>query len=126
MAPPLTLTATQIREKRADNPKLRERVFEDRLGITDARFLSAFQGHCVTPVNSHPDQIMHAAQTMGDVMALTRNVSCVHEKIGVYDNYHPGHHAAMVLSEDIDLRIFPSHWCHGFMVEKETAAGVIL
>lgn len=124
MASPLTLTATQIREKRADNPKLRERDFADMLGITEAQFLSAFQGHGVTPVNSHPDQIMHAAQTMGDVMALTRNVSCVHEKIGVYDNYHPGHHAAMVLSEDIDLRIFPSHWCHGFMVEKETDAGV--
>jgi putative hemin transport protein len=30
----------------------------------------------------------------------------------------------MVLAEAIDLRIFPKHWCHGFMVEKETEGGV--
>ena len=36
-----------------------------------------------------------AAQKLGEVMALTRNPSCVHEKVGRYDNYHsdnvPGH-----------------------------------
>lgn len=56
-------------------------------------------------------------------MALTRNLSCVHEKIGVYDNYHSGAHAAMVLNDEIDLRFFPSHWCHGFLVEKDTDQG---
>jgi putative hemin transport protein len=60
---------------------------------------------------------MGAAQQLGEVMALTRNESCVHEKIGQYGNYHPGAQAAMILTEAIDLRIFPKHWCHAFMVE---------
>lgn len=124
MASTHPLTADQIRDKRADNPKLRERDFAESLGISEAQLLSAHQNHGVTAINAHPDQIMHAAQTFGEVMALTRNASCVHEKVGVYENYHPGNHAAMVLTEDIDLRIFPSQWCHGFMVEKETEDGM--
>ncbi|GFE64679.1 hypothetical protein KIN_17530 [Litoreibacter roseus] len=67
---------------------------------------------------------MSAVQELGEVMALTRNASCVHEKIGVYDNYHPGHHAAMILTEDIDLRIFPRHWQHAFLVERESDGGL--
>ena len=42
-------------------------------------------------------------------MALTRNDSCVIEKVGVYDHYRPGPHAALLVNETIDLRIFPSH-----------------
>ena len=56
-------------------------------------------------------------------MALTRNGSCVHEKVGEYDNYRPGRHAAMVLTPEIDLRIFPSHWVHAFAVEIEGPDG---
>ena len=51
-------------------------------------------------------------------MALTRNESAVHEKIGVYDKVITGDHNAMVLGENIDLRIFPKVWAHGFAVEK--------
>ena len=51
-------------------------------------------------------------------MALTRNESAVHEKIGVYDKVVTGEHNAMVLGEHIDLRIFPKVWAHGFAVEK--------
>jgi len=48
----------------------------------------------------------------------------VHEKVGVYDNYHSGNHAAMVLNGAIDLRMFPSHWKHAFLVEKESGDAV--
>ena len=51
-------------------------------------------------------------------MALTRNESAVHEKIGVYRNVSVGKHNATVLGDDIDLRIFPGVWKHGFAVEK--------
>ena len=77
----------------------------------------------VTRIEAHPDRVMEAAQKLGEVMALTRNPSCVHEKIGRYANYHPGKHAAMILTPEIDLRIFPAHWCHAFMVETETDSG---
>jgi putative heme degradation protein len=46
---------------------------------------------------SHPDQVMAAVQTLGPIMALTRNESCVHEVTGIYQGYHSGAHACMVL-----------------------------
>jgi len=113
----------EIKQAIKDTPKKRERDIAESLGISEAQLIAAQLGEGVTAVQAHPDQVMHAAQTFGEVMALTRNVSCVHEKVGVYDNYHPGNHAAMVLTEDIDLRIFPSHWQHAFMVEKELEDG---
>lgn len=116
-------TPEEIRQAVAEKPKMRERDIAEQLGISEAQLLAAHQGQGVTPVVAHPDKVMHAAQTFGEVMALTRNPSVVHEKTGTYENYHPGAHAAMVLTEDIDLRIFPSHWQHGFMVEKELEDG---
>ncbi|MEP2640414.1 ChuX/HutX family heme-like substrate-binding protein [Roseobacter sp.] len=118
------LTAENIRATRAEDSKIRDRDLAEKLGISEAQLVAAHVGHGATAVAAHPDHIMAAAVGFGETMALTRNVSCVHEKIGVYENYHTGNHAAMVLTHDIDLRMFPSHWCHGFMVERETDAGV--
>lgn len=118
------LTPDDIRTKRESSPNLRERDFAEQNGISEAALLAAYTGQSSTRLIAHPDQIMWAAQQLGEVMALTRVASCVHEKIGVYDNYHPGQHAAMVLTEDIDLRMFPQHWQYAFAVEKETDSGV--
>jgi putative hemin transport protein len=57
-------------------------------------------------------------------MALTRNESAVHKKIGVYDKVSVGEHNAIVLNRDIDLRIFPKNWVHGFAVEKRSEGEV--
>lgn len=114
----------EIRTASGENPKMRERDLATKLGISEAQLVAAHVGDTVTRIDAHPDGIMAAAQQLGRVMALTRNESCVHEKVGVYDNYHPGNHAAMVLTADIDLRIFPSHWKHAFMVEKQTDEAV--
>jgi putative hemin transport protein len=118
------LTPDDIRAKRAQSPNLRERDFSEQNGISEAALLAAYTGQTSTRLIAHPDQIMWAAQELGEVMALTRVAACVHEKVGIYDNYHPGQHAAMVLTDDIDLRIFPQHWCHAFAVEKEADSGV--
>ncbi|MEL7175523.1 MAG: ChuX/HutX family heme-like substrate-binding protein [Pseudomonadota bacterium] len=124
MAERSQLDAATIRAMRDDLPKLRDRDLADRLGITEAQLVAAYCGQGVTKIGAHPDQVIAAAQSFGEVMALTRNTSCVHEKVGLYEGYTPGSHAAMVLSDDIDLRIFPSHWQHAFMVEKETDTGL--
>ncbi|RKF14591.1 hemin-degrading factor [Roseovarius spongiae] len=117
-------TPVEIREARARNPKQRERDLADKLGISEAQLLAAHVGHGVTRLNAHPDGIIGAACTLGEVMALTRNESCVSEVVGHYDNYQPGKHAAMVLNEPMDLRIFPNRWASAFAVEKETENGV--
>jgi len=118
-----TITPETIRAFRAANPGLRPRDQAGALGISEAELLAASCGDGVTRIVAHPDKVMTAARQLGEVMALTRNDACVHEKIGVFDNYHSGNHAAMVLAEEIDLRIFPAHWRHAFMVEAETDAG---
>lgn len=51
-------------------------------------------------------------------MALTRNESAVHEKIGPFEKTIWGPHASLTLGKEIDLRIFPKHWVHGFAVAK--------
>ncbi|MEM9576549.1 MAG: ChuX/HutX family heme-like substrate-binding protein [Pseudomonadota bacterium] len=118
------LSGAEIRAQIEDNPKRRERDLANMLGISEAQLVAARVGHGVLRIAGHPDRIMPAAGQLGEVMALTRNDSCVHEKVGRYENYHPGAHAAMILTHEIDLRIFPSHWVHGFAVEKETDAGL--
>ncbi|MCR8825832.1 hemin-degrading factor [Pseudosulfitobacter koreensis] len=117
-------SAETIRAARIEHANLRERDLADKLGITEAQLLAAHTGQGVTHIAPHPDTIIEIASSLGEVMALTRNISCVNEKVGSYGNYTSGAHAAMVLNDKIDLRMFPIHWCHAFMVEKETDAGV--
>jgi putative hemin transport protein len=112
-----------IRAYQAENPKLRARDIAHALRITEAQLVAAHVGQGVTRIAAHPDRIIPAAERLGEVMALTRVDACVHEKVGAYGNYHPGEHAAMTLTENIDLRIFPSHWVHAFAVETEAEQG---
>jgi putative hemin transport protein len=114
------LTPDAIRHHVAENSKMRARDLADQLGIAEAALLAAQGARRITGA---PDAIMPALTACGPVMGLTRNRSVVHEKVGVYENYHPGDHAAMVLTADIDLRIFQSHWVHGFAVTTETDSG---
>ncbi|WP_424985571.1 hemin-degrading factor [Microbulbifer sp. S227A] len=117
-------TPEEIRQAQADNPRTRERDLAENLGISEAELVAARIGRGVTRLAPHPDGIMAAACGLGEVMALTRNRSVVHEKIGVYANYHSGMHASMVLNDAIDLRLFPKHWHHAYAVEKPTDAGI--
>ncbi|MFV0358743.1 hemin-degrading factor [Tropicimonas sp.] len=70
-------------------------------------------------IDASPDRLIPMIAGLGAVTAVTRNRSCVIEKTGIYDNFHPGQHAAMVLTPEIDLRIFPRHWVTAFAVGQE-------
>ncbi len=107
-----------IRRARAENTRMRERDLAAKLGISECEFVAAFCGESATRISADINAILPDLKTLGEVMALTRNESAVHEKIGVFDNTHVGQRASMVLAGDIDLRIFPSNWVHGFAVEK--------
>ncbi|QPC85842.1 hemin-degrading factor [Mesorhizobium sp. NBSH29] len=112
------LTPADIRKARADNSKMRERDLAGQLGISEAEFVAAFLGETVTRIEPRVSDLLGGLEAVGEVMALTRNESAVHEKIGVYDKVVTGEFNAMVLGADIDLRIFPQRWAHGFSVEK--------
>lgn len=120
-APPLTPAA--IRAAISDTPKTRARDLAQKLGITEAQLVAAQTGHGATRIVAHPDRVIPGVESLGEVMALTRNASCVSEKVGTYRDYRPGDHAAMVLGDAIDLRFFPAHWATGFAVETEGDSG---
>lgn len=114
----------RITQARAEKPKHRERDLASLLGLSEAHLLAAEVGGAVTRIVADPARLMPHVCQMGDVMALTRNDSAVHERRGGYSNFHSGPHASMVLGGEIDLRLFPRHWVHGFAVQRETDQGV--
>jgi putative hemin transport protein len=112
-----------IRDAREQRPKLRERDLAAAIGLTEAHLVAAEVGGAATRIIADPARLMPYVCALGEVMALTRNESCVHERRGVYQDYHAGDHAQMVLGDEIDLRIFPRHWVHAFAVVRDTEAG---
>ncbi|MBX3598368.1 MAG: hemin-degrading factor [Rhizobiaceae bacterium] len=110
--------AAEIRKARQENPKLRERDLAQNLGISEGELVAAHCGEGVTRIRPQVVEILRGLEAVGEVMALTRNESAVHEKIGVFEKVVPGDHAVLTLGEHIDQRIFPNVWKHGFAVEK--------
>lgn len=111
-------TPEQIRNLRATQPAMRERDFARIHKISEAQLVAAHVGTTATRLRVDVPALLEGARTLGTVMALTRNESAVHEKIGPYEKVVVGGPNAMVLGEQIDLRIFPSRWASGFAVTK--------
>jgi len=60
---------------------------------------------------------------LGRVMALTRNVCAVIEKLGVYGELESTGHASQILGDEIDLRIFFHRFHVAFAVSTEGPRG---
>ncbi|AFL53423.1 putative hemin transport protein [Sinorhizobium fredii] len=118
-------TPTEIRAYRAAHPTLRERDIAAQLGISEAALVAAECGLTAIRVDADANRFLARAEELGEVMALTRNESAVHEKIGVYENVKTAPAASLVLGSEIDLRVFPSAWVHGFAVSKTDANGEV-
>lgn len=118
-------------------PHSRHRDIAQALGIAEGELIAA---HCgpfdvaesplkARRLRSEWPQIVAALEPLGEVMALTRNDSCVHEKVGVYSNTsvngHASHQMGLVLGGAIDLRVFYGQWAHGFAVEERVSNGPV-
>lgn len=114
----LSVSPAQIRDALADEPKLRARDLAAKLGIREAQLVAARVGNGVTRIEPHPDALIPHVMKLGDVMALTRNESCVIERIGTYTDYHSGARAQMVVGADIDMRFFGQYWISAFAVAE--------
>lgn len=113
-----SLSPAAIRAARLEYSTLRERDLAARLGISEAALVAAEVGLSATRIAPAPDRWLPLVKPLGEVMVLTRNESAVHEKIGSFEELHPGKHVSMTLGSQIDLRIFGSRFAHGFAVEK--------
>ncbi|EJZ17708.1 hemin-degrading factor [Rhizobium sp. Pop5] len=109
----------EIRAFRAENPKMRERDIAAQLKISEAALVAAETGISVTRIDASALKLLERVERLGEVLSLSRNESAVHEKIGIFENIKMGIQSAIVLGENIDLRIFPSRWEHGFAVSKK-------
>lgn len=117
-------TPSQIRALRAETPKSRARDFAQTHGITEAALVAAWVGLHTTRIDARPAVLLPRLPALGDVMALTRNGSAVHERRGVYDSFKGSDSVGMVLGAEIDLRIFPAHWHSAFALAEPDEAGV--
>ncbi|MFJ6328395.1 MULTISPECIES: hemin-degrading factor [unclassified Rhizobium] len=114
----VTRSPREIRVFRLKNREMRERDIAAVLGISEAAVVAADVGISATRIDASAVKLLERAAELGEVMVLSRNESAVHEKIGVFENITIGERNAIVLGENIDLRVFPSHWAYAFAVSK--------
>ncbi|MCY4642439.1 MAG: hemin-degrading factor [Gammaproteobacteria bacterium] len=109
-------------------PGIRARNAAGELGVPEGSLLAAHVGTGTTRLADNVQAILKSVLTLGEVMALTRNESCVHERKGIYDNCHFFSHGkkamGLFLNPDIDLRLFLEHWKYCFSTIEQGRSGV--
>jgi putative hemin transport protein len=108
----------RYQEFKNENPKVRIRDAAKQLGVSEAELLATSVGENVIRLTGDFRELLKEIPSLGYVMALTRNESCVHERKGVYEKVSFNNHVGLVLGEDIDLRLFMTHWKFGFAVKE--------
>lgn len=98
----------------------------EALGISEGEAIAAHVGAHERALRAAPLrgpwlELLQSLEPCGPVLALTRNVSTVHEKKGVYQNLSGGAQIGLAVGEEIDLRLFFSHWHAGFFVSEAAA-----
>lgn len=106
------------------SPNMRARDAARALGVSEAELLAARLGDGVTRLDLRPKQLVEDLAGVGDVMCLTRNEHCVHERKGTFEGIHLSEKGGVVLGSDIDLRIFFAHWHVAFAVSEEVRSGL--
>lgn len=120
--------AADLRARWADllkeQPALRIRNAAQALDVTELQLLVLGLGDTVTRLRPEFADILGQVNTLGHVMALTRNDDVVHERKGSYLNPSLGKGpVGLFVGEDIDLRIFWGPWAHAFAVREEGKGG---
>lgn len=113
---------TPIKEQwealKLEQPKLRIRDAAKQLGVTEAELVNTGVNDSNVKLGGDFKQLLKEVVTIGHVMALTRNDYCVHERKGVYKKVGFNGPVGLVVTPDIDLRIFMTHWHFGYAVNE--------
>jgi len=120
--------ADQLRQRwaalHAQQPRLRPRDAAAQLGVSEAELVALRCGDGVQRLRGPWGELLQRAPELGSVMVLTRNESAVHEKVGCFGEVSVSGPMGLVLTEDIDLRIFLQRWHSGFAVTEDTRSGI--
>ncbi|MBX3156155.1 MAG: hemin-degrading factor [Deltaproteobacteria bacterium] len=106
------------RALRADKPNLRTRDAAAELGASECELVATLVGDTAQRLDGDAASLLHALESVGRCMALTRNESAVSEVRGRYGGIELGAHAGQVVGEHIDLRVFLDHWRQTFAIEE--------
>lgn len=94
----------------AEQPNLRLRNAAAELNCSELELILATNANAVL-LRPKFQAILSEIESLGYVMALTRNNSVVHERKGVYMNAElENPHVGLFVGKDIDLRIFFATW----------------
>lgn len=109
----------QWEKLKTEEPQLRIRNAAAKLGVSEAALLATRMGEGVRRLQPVFRDILREVESLGKVMALTRNDSVVHERKGVYVNptLTPGP-VGLFVGADIDLRIFFQCWTFAYAVTE--------
>ena len=122
---PADLYAAFLRVR--DERKLRQRDAAQALGVPEAAVIAASvgrrEGLRATRLAGPWPALFEEVPSLGHVMALTRNESTVHEKVGKYERMSHEGPVGLALGPDIDLRIFYMHWAHAYAVTEDSPKG---
>jgi len=124
--PQFSVLARELRARNdalvAEQPGQRARNLAHALEVSEAQWIAAecngVRAQALTKAES-PQEVFRALGELGDVMALTRNEWCVHERHGRYEKIQAQGHVGLVLGPDIDLRAFFSNWATAWAVEQD-------
>lgn len=118
---------TRYEVLKEQQPELRARNAAEMLGVSEGELLAARVGDDAIRLIDDAQALLEAVKPLGEVMALTRNESVVHERKGVYDNAEFSERGTMrhglFVNPDIDLRLFMSHWKFCFAAIEKTRGG---
>lgn len=110
---------------RAEKPRLRARDAAQHLEVSEAELTASRLGVDAVRLRTDWAALLPALGALGQIMALTRNEHCVHERKGPYRDVTVSANGQMglVVSPDIDLRLFLGGWASAFAISEETAHG---
>jgi len=108
------------------HPRLRAREAARQLAVSEAELIASRLGIDTLRLRPEWSELLPALADLGRVMVLTRNEHCVHERQGIYREVTLAGNGKMglVISADIDLRLFLSGWHSLFAVEQDTTHGM--
>ena len=110
----------ELNRMKEEQGVVRARAAAEQLGVPEAALLEAREhdGSVRRLSVSGMDVagLIERMPEVGDVMVLTRNDHCVHEKTGTFENMRFNTHMGSAFGKEIDLRMFLGQWKTGFYV----------
>ena len=118
----------RYQQLKRSKPNLRERDAALQLGVSECELLTCDLNDGVTRLHDDAQTILNQLLLLGEVLALTRNDECIHERKGIYNNpsfFNQGQmEMGLFVNADIDLRLFMGHWKYCFACVEPIAQGL--